>query len=97
MATSSTDGPLVARLRMVRIDTRPPNPNRKCRGRPAMLRRVLETVMDVWMAVRPRAVVSKRRRVLFNVIEYAAEQRALDTNPLVGARRRIDEALGCRA
>ena len=52
---------------------------------PALLRRVLETI-TTRLDGRPAAgsVASKRRRVLFNVLEYAVEQRALDTNPLVG-------------
>lgn len=52
---------------------------------PALLRRVLETI-TVRLDGRASAgsVASKRRRVLFNVLEYAVEQGALAANPLVG-------------
>lgn len=49
----------------------------------AVLRRVLDTIA-VRVDGKPAAasVVSKRRRVLFNVIEYAVERELLATNPL---------------
>jgi integrase len=52
---------------------------------PAVLRRILDTV-TVRLDGRPAAgsVASKRRRVLFNVLEYAVEQGALTSNPLIG-------------
>jgi hypothetical protein len=52
---------------------------------PAVLRRVLDVIAGR-LDGRPaaRSVVSKRRRVLFNVAEYAVELGALGANPLPG-------------
>jgi integrase len=66
-------------LRWLAVNTRPV----AALSDPIVLRSVLSRI-SVRLDGKPAAgsVVSKRRRVLFNVVEYAVERRVLSTNPL---------------
>jgi integrase len=64
-------------------------------GEPAVLRRVLAEVGTKLDGTPSAAsVASKRRRVLFNVAEYAVERGCLDVNPLVGFKWKAPKAAG---
>ncbi|WP_253258656.1 tyrosine-type recombinase/integrase [Pseudonocardia sp. N23] len=62
---------------------------------PAVLRRVL-TEISTKLDGTPGAasVVSKRRRVLYNVVEYAIERGSLTTNPLPSFKWKAPKAVG---
>jgi integrase len=64
-------------------------------GERAVLRQVLDTISRKTDG-KPAAasVVSKRRRVLFNVIEYAVERELLAVNPLPGLKWKPPKASG---
>ena len=64
-------------------------------GERAVLRQVLDTISRETDG-KPAAasVVSKRRRVLFNVIEYAVERELLAVNPLPGLKWKPPKASG---
>lgn len=62
---------------------------------PAVLRRVL-TAISVRLDGTPGAasVVGKRRRVLYNVAEYAIERKCIDINPIPSAKWKAPKASG---
>lgn len=64
-------------------------------GDPAVLRRVLNAI-SVRLDGAPGAasVVGKRRRVLFNIAEYAVERKCLDVNPIPAVKWKAPKASG---
>jgi hypothetical protein len=62
---------------------------------PAVLRRVL-TAISVRLDGAPGAasVVGKRRRVLYNIAEYAVERKCIDANPITTVKWKAPKASG---
>jgi integrase len=71
------------------------SPSVACLGDPAVLRRVL-TGISTRLDGKPRAatVVNQRRRVLYNMAEYAVERKCLDSNPLPTFKWKAPKASG---
>jgi hypothetical protein len=84
-------------LRWVEHHTKPVS----CVADPSVLRAILSTIENkVDGTAAAASVVSKRRRVLFNALEYAVELRLLTVNPLPTFKWRppkVSSAIGARS